>query len=98
MPAYRMHCPCGQLAKTRNAIGVALSYALRITYGMSELREIRRRLGLNQTAMGEKLGVDQSTISRWEGADGDGPPAGMLLAAQYLELAALAANRDQPDA
>lgn len=33
---------------------------------MDNLRDIRRRLGLTQIEMGEKLGLDQSTISRLE--------------------------------
>jgi DNA-binding XRE family transcriptional regulator len=33
---------------------------------MDNLRDIRRQLGLTQIEMGEKLGLDQSTISRFE--------------------------------
>lgn len=33
---------------------------------MDNLRDIRRRLGLTQIEMGERLGLDQSTISRLE--------------------------------
>jgi DNA-binding transcriptional regulator YiaG len=31
-----------------------------------ELRESRRRLGLSQTAMARRLGVDSSTLRKWE--------------------------------
>ncbi len=33
---------------------------------MDSLRDIRRQLGLTQIEMGERLGLDQSTISRME--------------------------------
>ncbi|SKB26943.1 helix-turn-helix domain-containing protein [Sphingopyxis flava] len=33
---------------------------------MDNLRDIRRQLGLTQIEMGEQLGLDQSTISRFE--------------------------------
>lgn len=32
------------------------------------LKALRRRLGASQAALGERLGVDQKTISRWEAA------------------------------
>lgn len=32
----------------------------------SRITTIRRKLGVNQTAFGKLLGVDQSTVSRWE--------------------------------
>lgn len=35
------------------------------------IREARNRLGESQTVFGERFGVDQSTIHRWET---DGPP------------------------
>jgi len=33
---------------------------------MENLRDIRRQLGLTQIELGERLGLDQSTISRFE--------------------------------
>ncbi len=33
---------------------------------MDNLRDIRRQLGLTQIELGERLGLDQSTISRFE--------------------------------
>ena len=33
---------------------------------MDNLRDIRRQLGLTQIELGEQLGLDQSTISRFE--------------------------------
>jgi len=35
-----------------------------------KLRKIRRRLGLNQRAMAERLGVDPTTLGRWERGEG----------------------------
>lgn len=36
---------------------------------MDDLLTIRKRLGLTQSAMAEKLGLNQSTISRFERGD-----------------------------
>ena len=36
---------------------------------MTDMREIRRHLGLTQIEMAERLGVQQSTISRYERGD-----------------------------
>lgn len=33
-----------------------------------DIKEIRARLGLTQTALAEALGVDQGTVSNWERA------------------------------
>ena len=32
----------------------------------TRLRSLRERAGLNQTQLAEKVGTDQSSISRWE--------------------------------
>ncbi len=34
--------------------------------GMSEVRSIRKRLDLSQTAFAKLIGVTQATVSRWE--------------------------------
>jgi transcriptional regulator with XRE-family HTH domain len=36
---------------------------------MSYIRDIRRQLGLTQTEMADRLGLNQSTISRFERGD-----------------------------
>ena len=57
---------------------------------MNELQEIRHTLGLTQTELAARLGVRQSTVSRWE--RGDLPlDARTLLAARALRAEAPAA-------
>lgn len=59
------------------------------------IREIRRRLGLTQGQLAERLHTTQATVSRWE-ADDSFPrgPAGVLL----HQLAEEAATKPEPDA
>jgi len=44
---------------------------------MIDVASIRARLGLSQTALAQQLGVDQSTVSRWE--TGELSPSGPAL-------------------
>jgi len=56
-----------------------------------EIRQARIKLGESQTAFGRRLGVDQSTIHRWETA---GPPEGGAapkLLEQFLQQAQIGA-------
>jgi transcriptional regulator with XRE-family HTH domain len=45
----------------------------------NKIRNLRRSLGLNQTALAERLGVTQASVSRWEkGSVPDGPRLSQL--------------------
>lgn len=45
-----------------------------------ELKRIRRQLGLTQQALAERLGVDRTTVARWEtGARGIAEPIARLV-------------------
>lgn len=47
---------------------------------MHNIRLIRERCGLSQQGLGDLLGVDQSTVSRWETRNAEPPgPAKKLL-------------------
>lgn len=46
----------------------------------SELRRLRHGLGLTQAQMGERIGVTQNTVARWErGEVGIGEPQARLI-------------------
>ena len=49
---------------------------------MSELQDIRLRLGLSQMAMAKRLGTTQASVSRWEA---HGAPEYIVLAARNVE-------------
>lgn len=51
----------------------------------SAIREIRRRLGITQNELGEKLGVDQGTVSRWERSVENPRPATLARLRKLLE-------------
>lgn len=52
----------------------------------ADLRRRRQALGLSQTALAERLGVPQATISRWEtGGHGIDQPTVLDLAIRALE-------------
>jgi transcriptional regulator with XRE-family HTH domain len=59
---------------------------------MENIRDIRRQLGLTQTEMAKRLGLNQSTISRFE--NGDLP----LDKRTELAIKALAMGPTQQDA
>jgi len=44
---------------------------------MIDVKTLRNRLGLTQTALADRLGVDQSLISKWE--NGERTPDGPAL-------------------
>lgn len=46
---------------------------------MNRIAELRKKLGLTQTRLGEEIGVSQQTISKYENGD-ENIPGDMLLA------------------
>lgn len=58
--------------------------------GMDNIHDIRKALGLSQVEMAERLGLNQSTISRFERGDLE-PDKRTILAAQALLSQAKAA-------
>lgn len=52
----------------------------------SDLRAIRKSLGLSQSALAERLRVDPRTVRRWECAEREIPPY-LDLAVQHLSCA-----------
>ncbi|OOY17420.1 helix-turn-helix transcriptional regulator [Thioclava sp. DLFJ4-1] len=51
----------------------------------SAIRDIRRRLGITQIELGERLGVDQGTVSRWERQVENPRPATLARLRSLLE-------------
>ena len=45
---------------------------------MNRIAELRKKLGLTQTRLGEEIGVSQQTISKYENGD-ENIPGDMLL-------------------
>lgn len=70
-------------------MGIDISNAIRMIRDMSpsRIRRLRKRLGLSQQAFADRIGADQSTVSRWEqkGARPSGPAIKLL---EYLEACA----------
>jgi len=69
---------------------------------MDNLRDIRRQLGLTQIEMGEQLGLDQSTISRFENGalpidKRTGLAVQALLAAHVATCGACDRRADDPE-
>lgn len=62
------------------------------TMTADEIRALRERLGMSQTAFGEALGSNQTTVSRWERGTN---PAGRVFVRLMRQLAA---NQDRKDA
>lgn len=53
---------------------------------MNRIAELRKKLGLTQTRLGEEIGVSQQTISKYENGD-ENIPGDMLLAlSKFLEF------------
>jgi transcriptional regulator with XRE-family HTH domain len=50
----------------------------------SQIREARRRVGLSQVQLGERIGRDHKTISRWENAHRAPDLTDLLLIADAL--------------
>ena len=50
---------------------------------MIDVARLRKSLGETQTAFAERLGVNQSTVSRWE--DGEEPSGPALVLLKQLE-------------
>jgi transcriptional regulator with XRE-family HTH domain len=51
-----------------------------------QIREARRRAGLSQIALGERIGRDHKTISRWENAHRAPDLTDLLLIADALNV------------
>lgn len=58
----------------------------------ARIRRLRKRHNLTQQALADCLGVDQSTVSRWEG-EGVTPSGPALRLLSQMEAAPLAASQ-----
>jgi transcriptional regulator with XRE-family HTH domain len=71
-------------------------YTIRIVVTGSQLRAIRRELGLTQAALAEAVGVRPNTVARWErGELGISKPMARLVEKIAAELAS--AKREKFD-
>ena len=60
----------------------------------TEIVKFRRRLGLTQATLADKLGVSFVTVNRWEN-DRSRPPANILTKLKTVEAALLSASKPE---
>ncbi len=62
---------------------------------MNRIAELRRKLGLTQAKLGEKIGVSQQTISKYENADENISPVDFILKKEESEKQKECDNRKE---
>ncbi|NLU41040.1 MAG: helix-turn-helix transcriptional regulator, partial [Firmicutes bacterium] len=48
------------------------------------IRELRTALGMTQDSLAKRLGVDRTTISKWEKEDGAEPDSGTIVSLSHI--------------
>lgn len=73
----------GRLQRVAGAVGLAVEDLHDSAAGSATLADLRRRAGLTQTALGQRLGVSAAVVSHWEQGKRSVPSE---LAADYATL------------